>query len=516
MRALSPVARICVGLVALLLTILILANAITDPMGQMRENTYRQRLALLENLAVQYSTLADKGQLEALRTSIAALVDRNRELVLSAALRLDDGTLLATSAEHATRWVKPPGTRSTLAHAQVPIYKGRNHWATLEVSFVEAEGRSWIATLLEGGEVKFVLIVIAASFALFYLYMRRTLQYLDPSAVIPDRVKMAFDVVPAGIMLLDNRGRIVLVNELFRDRIAGGSGSMIGRSPASLPWIQGGDGHDYPWTHTLRTGIAQNDVRMELGRDELPPLNLVVSTSPIAEDKGKVRGVLVAFDDVTDLDRANDQLRNAVRELEASHAEIETKNAELVRLATRDPLTDCLNRRAFFERLEPIFMKARAEGRQLCCIMSDIDHFKRFNDQYGHAVGDQVIQIVSRLISNSLRTDDLLCRYGGEEFCTILPDTDIEQAIAIAERIRMKIATSGGDSLRTTDRLTVTSSFGVSSLSLGAQDPAEIIDQADAALYSSKQNGRNRVTRFDDIAEQQPHADESAWLASTQ
>jgi diguanylate cyclase (GGDEF)-like protein len=327
---------------------------------------------------------------------------------------------------------------------------------------------------------------------------------------------MAFDVVPAGIMLLDNRGRIVLVNELFRDRIAGGSGSMIGRSPASLPWIQGGDGHDYPWTHTLRTGIAQNDVRMELGRDELPPLNLVVSTSPIAEDKGKVRGVLVAFDDVTDLDRANDQLRNAVRELEASHAEIETKNAELVRLATRDPLTDCLNRRAFFERLEPIFMKARAEGRQLCCIMSDIDHFKRFNDQYGHAVGDQVIQIVSRLISNSLRTDDLLCRYGGEEFCTILPDTDIEQAIAIAERIRMKIATSGGDSLRTTDRLTVTSSFGVSSLSLGAQDPAEIIDQADAALYSSKQNGRNRVTRFDDIAEQQPHADESAWLASTQ
>lgn len=516
MKTLSPVARICIGLVALLLTILVFANAVTDPLGQVRESTYRQRLALLENLAVQYSTLADKGQLETLRTSINALVDRNRELVLSAALRLDDGTLLAATKDHDQIWVKPPGTRSTLAHAQVPIYKGQNHWATLEVSFVEAKGSSWISSLLGGSELRFLLIVGAASFALFFLYMRRTLQYLDPSAVIPERVKMAFDVVPAGIMLLDNRGRIVLVNEIFRERIAGESGSMIGRSPASLPWQSEGAKSDFPWTHTLRTGIALNDLRMELARADQPPLNLVVSTSPITEDKGKVRGVLVAFDDVTELDRANDQLRNAVRELEASHAEIETKNAELLRLATRDPLTDCLNRRAFYERLEPIFTKARTEGRPLCCIMSDIDHFKRFNDQYGHAVGDQVIQIVSRLIGNSLRTEDLLCRYGGEEFCTILPDTTLEQAVVIAERIRSKIATTGGESLRTTERLTITSSFGVSALHFGAQDPAEIIDQADAALYSSKQNGRNRVTRFDDIADQQPQGDESAWLASTQ
>lgn len=516
MKSLSPIARICLGLVALLLTILILANAITDPLGQMRESTYKQRLALLENLAVQYSALADAGQLDTLRTSINSLVDRNRELVLSAALRLDDGTLLATSADHAARWVKPPGTRSTLAHAQVPIFKGNNHWATLEVSFAEASKRPIWITLWNGGEFRFLLIVIAASFALFFFYMRRTLQYLDPSAVIPDRVKMAFDVVPAGIMLLDNRGRIVLVNEHFRESIAADGGSMIGRTPAALPWNRESGAPDFPWVHTLRSGIAQNDVRMSLIRPQAAPLHLVVSTSPIAEEKGKVRGVLVAFDDVTELDRANDQLRNAVRELEASHAEIETKNAELVRLATRDPLTDCLNRRAFFERLEPIFVKARAEGRQLCCIMSDIDHFKRFNDQYGHAVGDQVIQIVARVLGNSLRADDLLCRYGGEEFCTILPDIDIEQAVVIAERIRQRIATSGGESLRTTERLTVTSSFGVSAIVLGAQDPAEIIDQADAALYASKQNGRNRVTRFDQIHPPEPVDAESAWIASTQ
>jgi diguanylate cyclase (GGDEF)-like protein/PAS domain S-box-containing protein len=516
MKLLSPIARICLGLVALLLTILILANAITDPLGRMHESTYRQRLALLENLAVQYSVLADSGQLETLRTSINSLVDRNHELVISAALRLDDGTMLAASAEHAARWVKPPGTRSTLAHAQVPIFKGNNRWATLEVSFVEAGRRSLLTTLLNSSEFRFVLIVVAASFGLFFFYMRRTLQYLDPSAVIPDRVKMAFNVVPAGIMLLDNRSRIVLVNELFRDTIAGDEGSMIGRSPADLPWHRNEQKDDFPWVHTLRSGIAQNDVRMSLMRPKSTPLHLVVSTSPIAEEKGKVRGVLVAFDDVTELDRANDQLRNAVRELEASHAEIEIKNSELVRLATRDPLTDCLNRRAFFERLEPVFVKARAEGRQLCCIMSDIDHFKRFNDQYGHAVGDQVIQIVARLLANSLRADDLLCRYGGEEYCVILPDIDIERAVAIAERIRLRIATSGSESLRTTERLTITSSFGVSAIALGAHDPAEIIDQADAALYASKQNGRNRVTRYDQINQPEHQDTESTWIASTQ
>jgi len=125
--------------------------------------------------------------------------------------------------------------------------------------------------------------------------------------------------------------------------------------------------------------------------------------------------------------------------------------------------------------------------------VTDIDYFKAFNDRHGHGVGDQVLQSVSRRLASALREVDLLCRYGGEEFCIILPDVSSEQACAIAERLRADIQRKAGASVRSKSGLEVTSSFGVATLGPDTGDPAQMIDLADQALYAAKKAGRNCV-----------------------
>ena len=125
------------------------------------------------------------------------------------------------------------------------------------------------------------------------------------------------------------------------------------------------------------------------------------------------------------------QLQGALSELEASRQKIEAQNEELKGLANIDPLTGCLNRRAFFEQAELVLKKAREDGSPVCCVMTDIDKFKHFNDTYGHAVGDQVLVQVARVLKAALRPSDILCRYGGEEFCILLPGVDALRAAVV-------------------------------------------------------------------------------------
>jgi diguanylate cyclase (GGDEF)-like protein len=125
--------------------------------------------------------------------------------------------------------------------------------------------------------------------------------------------------------------------------------------------------------------------------------------------------------------------------------------------------------------------------------MADIDHFKRINDTEGHSTGDEVIRRVAEGLASEMRSGDIVCRYGGEEFCIILPAAPIEAAVAVAERLRRKVELPGFA------RVPVTVSFGVSSSAFGATKPTELIDQADEALYASKEAGRNRVTRWDEM-----------------
>src|SRR5262249_27858647 len=154
------------------------------------------------------------------------------------------------------------------------------------------------------------------------------------------------------------------------------------------------------------------------------------------------------------------------------------QNQELRTLATRDPLTGCLNRRAFFTEFETHWAAAQRYDQALSIIMLDIDHFKSINDTHGHSAGDQVLQQVAAAVKSMLRKTDAVCRYGGEEFCILLPHTTLTEAAQAAERFRQGVAA------RKCGEISVTTSVGVSAVSLGAGQPQELLEQADKALYA--------------------------------
>lgn len=159
-------------------------------------------------------------------------------------------------------------------------------------------------------------------------------------------------------------------------------------------------------------------------------------------------------------------------------------------LAAHDPLTGLYNRRAFFELAAPVWSTSKRSARPLSMILLDLDHFKRINDAHGHATGDLTLKQSAQLLSNSCRAGDLLARWGGEEFVLLLPEADLGQACAYAERLRQQFEASpvsGAPVL-----LGVTASFGVAQLDTHAT-LEELIKDADVALYKAKHAGRNQV-----------------------
>lgn len=168
------------------------------------------------------------------------------------------------------------------------------------------------------------------------------------------------------------------------------------------------------------------------------------------------------------------------------------RNRELDYLAARDPLTNSYNRRVLFERMEQDFKNTETLD-EYCIIMADIDHFKDVNDIYGHTAGDSIICNVANILQGCVRQHDIVARYGGEEFCIVLHRVPKNQAMQIAETMRSKVEKS-----RINDIL-VTCSFGVTSIKFNASTVAELIDQADLALYKSKSLGRNQVTLWGPI-----------------
>jgi diguanylate cyclase (GGDEF)-like protein len=340
-----------------------------------------------------------------------------------------------------------------------------------------------------------------ALFALHY-HLRRVLRKLDSDATAPDRFHMAFNALMEGVMILDASGRIVLVNDSFLKLRPGDTTPLLGRLPSEIQWLCDAfvDTHPLPWTQAMAERTQVVGLGVEISQPGLRTVHrAIVNCAPVFDLSGTVCGCLTTFADLTALDHANSELMKVLEELQHSREQIERQNTELTRLATRDPLTGCYNRRAFFELAEPMFASARSAGRPLCCVVGDIDLFKPFNDKYGHSVGDKVIQAVARYLVTELREVDLLCRYGGEEFCIMLPDATLAQAVDVAERLRKAVHSHAGASIRTTSGLQISISFGVASSADGATDLIGLIDQADEALYVSKQKGRNRVTRWEKV-----------------
>jgi diguanylate cyclase (GGDEF)-like protein/PAS domain S-box-containing protein len=179
----------------------------------------------------------------------------------------------------------------------------------------------------------------------------------------------------------------------------------------------------------------------------------------------------------------------AAQRLEHAHRQLEAANRQLEFLAATDPLTGLPNRRAFYERLKHEHASACLDETPLSLIILDVDHFKSYNDQFGHPEGDDALREIARLIRESTPHDSLPGRIGGEEFAVLLPGADEDDALKVAEHLRRSIARYSWK-LRP-----VTASLGVSTDSCGGASQEELIEAADQALYQAKRSGRNQTVR---------------------
>jgi len=177
--------------------------------------------------------------------------------------------------------------------------------------------------------------------------------------------------------------------------------------------------------------------------------------------------------------RYNDQLRASV--------------AQTIGMAVTDGLTGLHNRRYLDSHLQTLFDRAVARRRPLSVMITDIDRFKSVNDTYGHDGGDDILREFARRLRKNVRGIDLACRFGGEEFVVVMPDTEAHIAEKVAERVRAEIAQTPFQIGKDGQTLAVTVSVGVSSLKRGPDAVEDLMKRADVALYEAKSGGRNRV-----------------------
>jgi diguanylate cyclase (GGDEF)-like protein len=174
---------------------------------------------------------------------------------------------------------------------------------------------------------------------------------------------------------------------------------------------------------------------------------------------------------------------------------------ELRKLAAIDSLTGAMTGRTFSREAKKEVMRARRHGRDLGCIMFDLDHFKNINDSHGHAAGDLVLRSVASICQGELRSADLYGRVGGEEFAVILPETSLAGAVEIAERLRAKFAAATMSAGST--EIKITASFGVTAILEADREFESMLKRADGALYQAKNGGRNRVVSADRASQAQ-------------
>ena len=495
---LFPAMRISIALALLTACILLSADMLgytLDEDGKALEN----RKQISESLAIQFSVMEPHKEIEKIESLIRLIAERN-PAILSAGIRHKSGNIIFQSPRHAKLWEGYGNDESTSSHILVPLLDRDLLWGYVELRFKTLKGNSLLG-FFQKEIFRLIVFSVLIGFFAYLVFMLRTLRQLDPSAVIPDRVNAAFDALAEGVMILDEDEQILLTNKAFTERIGRDSVVLFGKKASDLKWQRVSrkkSGTDLPWIEVLKTGKAIAGAQFGLITDEGEHIKYAINASPVLGPDGKAQGVLVTLDDITQVEEQNVQLKTMVHRLEETKAQVQEQNKELTYLATRDALTGCLNRRSFSDNFQILFDASTEDESELSCIMVDLDHFKLVNDNFGHAVGDEVIIMLAEVLKANTRKDDLVSRYGGEEFCLVLPGMSVEQASNVAERIRLRIKDESAK--RYENGPHVTASIGVASMRDNPADPGALNIYADEALYCAKENGRNRVVSYPAIA----------------
>ena len=347
------------------------------------------------------------------------------------------------------------------------------------------EARVTIATVVVGSSLTVLLLALAWRRIVRDMNARR-LADRDLRAS-ESRFRGLVRDVPVGVVVQDSEGRIALANPKAHELLGLTEVELLGKTSYDPSWnvVDEDDrvlqGAEHPIPRAIATRQAVRDAVVGFQRPGGGErVWLLVNADPEFAEDGALLQVLCTFSDIS--------------ERKAAELRLQQANVALQRLSLVDAVTDVANRRQFDRALADEWARAIRAGTSIALVLVDVDHFKPYNDRYGHPAGDDCLRRIAAVLGRTLlRAGDVVARYGGEEFGAILPLTDADAATAVAERMRKSVEAlampHGAVPLGV-----VTISGGVaSSRPEMDSDPLDLVARADAALYEAKAAGRNRI-----------------------
>jgi len=330
--------------------------------------------------------------------------------------------------------------------------------------------------------VSFFLFLVSGFVLLMLAKEKSDIQVLEIQRSLKEseyRFQKIMETAIEGILIFDENYTITFCNDNMAAMLGYTTDEMLGKTYASF------------FPESQLDIYNEQASRRKQGKDSVYECGLLrkdgqinwflVSAKAILDDSGRFEGSFAMLTDI-----------NARKEMEFLLAET---NRQLMELSNTDSLTGIANRRSFDSALEHEYYRLRRSNSELSVIMLDIDHFKEYNDYYGHVMGDECLRRIGRVLTGCVtRSVDLAARYGGEEFACILPDTGIQGAVAIAECIRQRIHELKIEHKESPVSEFVTASLGVATVRYSDNmSPADVVEMADRLMYKAKLSGRNRT-----------------------
>ncbi|MCA9184718.1 MAG: diguanylate cyclase [Pirellulaceae bacterium] len=465
----------------------------------------RERTQLCEAIAVAATVAADSNDTDLFRSTVNQMAVRHPELqivqlehsntraierILLRADREEEPAArpsLMDSGDHTGPTSR--GFATNLTMVSLPIKSHERLWGTLHLGLqplTSTEARSVFVTTFRG------VAFVAACSGLFFLgYLQRALPALHPVRPDSRSIRHTLNTFHEGSAVIDLAGTIVLANESLAQTLGLPSDGLEGRSISDFGWDV--TDQEFPWMVAMREGRMKIGTFMSLENATAQHRTFLVNVSPMMDHDDLCQGAFCTFADVTEIAQRNAALRQMLKRLEHSRAQIREKEDQLRKLTTRDPLTNCLNRHAFFDAFDQLVRVAEVHESPVSCILLDIDQFTDINGKLGYAGGDGVLVRMARLLHEEMQDTAPICRYDGQSFCLAAANQDQTKAMHTARRIRDAVChTDWGN-----ERVTV--SLGVATLSHFCQNRESLIQHSELALRQSKRIGANHVQHWDDI-----------------
>jgi len=307
--------------------------------------------------------------------------------------------------------------------------------------------------------------------------------------LVPVARSILIENMSDGVMVLDAQNRIVDINIAMQKLLNAEKSSLLLGKEASTVLGQ--------WMEKTEPLRSEHESRTEMQSPNNPSHYLDLRVTPLFDAYKQLSGRLIVFRDVTERKTVEKKLRNANYRLQSQLIEIGTLQSQLREQAVRDPLTDLFNRRYLEETLDRELARAAREAYPVCIIMIDIDHFKQVNDTYGHEAGDYVLKATADILRQQNRRGDFACRFGGEEFLIVMPNINMDVAIARAETLRQTL-----NSLKVAYgrySLSATFSMGIACYPAHGDSREALLRAADRAMYAAKEAGRDHIRSFDEL-----------------